>query len=257
MMTREPQTFQSEQLTNYRVRLPVFEGPLDLLLHLIKKDEINIYDIPIALITRQYLEYLSLMESLNLNIAGEFLVMAATLIHIKSRMLLPPDDLLEEEQEEDPRRDLVQRLLEYQRFKDAAERLRWREETWCEVFRRQSASGGNQAIEAEDEVMLSEISLYDLMEALQVVLARVPRGKVLEIAPDEVSVRERMSLLMERLEEVNGMAFDALFEGQCTRAAVIVTFLALLELIRLQLVVTQQIRLFGPIRILKAPENNE
>lgn len=257
MMTREPQTFQSEQLTNYRVRLPAFEGPLDLLLHLIKKNEINIYDIPIALIARQYLEYLSLMESLNLNIAGEFLVMAATLIHIKSRMLLPPDDLLEEEQEEDPRRDLVQRLLEYQRFKDAAERLRWREETWCEVFRRQSASGGNQVIEAEDEVMLSEISLYDLMEALQALLARVPRGKVLEITPDGVSVRERMSLLMERLEEVNGLAFEALFEGQWTRAAVIVTFLALLELMRLQLVVAQQVRLFGPIRILKAPENNE
>ena len=254
-MTRELQTFQNEQLTDYRVRLPVFEGPLDILLHLIKKSEINIYDIPIALITRQYLEYLDLMKSLNLNIAGEFLVMAATLIYIKSRMLLPPDDLQEEEQEEDPRRDLVQRLLEYQQFKDAAERLGWREEVWSEVFRRQSASGGDQDIEGE--VMLSEVSLFDLMEALQSVLAHVPSGKALEIVPDEVSVREKMILVMERLEEVNGLAFEALFEGEFTRPAVIVTFLALLELIRLQLVVAQQIKLFGPIRILKAQDNSE
>ena len=257
MKSQEVQIFQNEQLTDYRVRLSVFEGPLDLLLHLIKKSEINIYDIPIALITRQYLEYLDLMKTLNLTIAGEFLVMAATLIHIKSRMLLPPDDLHEEEKEEDPRRDLVQKLLEYQQFKEAAERLGWREETWSQVFCRQSASGGDQDIEGEGEVMLSEVSLFDLMEALQAVVARVPMDRILEIIPDEVSVREKMSLVMERLEESRGLAFEALFEGESTRQVAIVTFLALLELIRLQLVVAQQILLFGPIRILKAPENNE
>ncbi len=252
-MTPELKTFQREQEEKYRVQLPVFEGPLDLLLHLIKQNELNIYDIPIALITNQYLEYLDLMKSLNLNIAGEFLVMAATLIHIKSKMLLPLEDQEEETEEEDPRTDLVRRLLEYQRFKHAAEGLAWREEVWRDVFRRE-----NQPIEqAEEEVVLSEVSLFDLMEALQTVLARVPKDKVLEIIPDELSVRQRMSQMMEHLEKIDGSIFEALFEEERTRAAVIVTFLALLELIKLQLVTVQQIKIFEAIWISKAPECKE
>ncbi len=253
MMTPGIKTFQGEQEENYRVQLPVFEGPLDLLLHLIKKNELNIYDIPIALMTNQYLEYLDLMKSLNLNIAGEFLVMAATLIHIKSKMLLPPEDQEEETEEEDPRADLVRRLLEYQQFKHAAEGLAWREEIWRDVFRRENPP----ADPAEEEVVLSEVSLFDLMEALQAVLARVPKDKVLEIIPDEVSVRQRMSQMMERLEKVDGLIFESLFEGERTRAAVIVTFLALLELIRLQLANVQQIKNFEAIWISKASETKE
>ena len=252
-MTQGLRTFQGEQQENYRVQLPVFEGPLDLLLHLIKKSEINIYDIPIALITQHYLEYLDLMKSLNLNIAGEFLVMAATLVHIKSKMLLPPEDQEEETEEEDPRADLVSRLLEYQQFKHASEGLAWREEIWREVFRRENGP----VDEPEGEVVLSEVSLFDLMEALQAVLARVPKEKMLEIIPDELSVRQRMSQIMERLEKGDGTIFEALFEGERTRAAVIVTFLALLELIRLQVVVVQQIKLFEAIWISKAPESKE
>jgi segregation and condensation protein A len=250
MMTQEFKTSLNEQQDDYRVQLPVFEGPLDLLLHLIKKNEINIYDIPIALITQRYLEYLDLMKSLNLNIAGEFLVMAATLIHIKSKMLLPPEDQEDETQEEDPRAELVHRLLEYQRFKEAAEGLARREEIWREVFRRQN----DPASQPEQEIILSEVSLFDLMEALQAVLARVPKDKVLEIAPEALSVRKKMSLVMERLEKVGSLAFEALFDEERTRYAVIVTFLALLELIRLQLVVVQQIRLFETIRITRSLE---
>lgn len=252
MMTEEIKALQRESEEDYRVQLPVFEGPLDLLLHLIKKSEINIYDIPIALITQQYLEYLDLMKSLNLNIAGEFLVMAATLIHIKSKMLLPPEDLQEEEPEEDPRAELVHRLLEYQRFKDAAEGLAHREETWREAFRRPQ-----DCVEPEQEILLTEVSLFDLMEALRTVLTRVPKEGVMEILPDELSVRQRMSLVMERLERSGGITFDALFEKERTRAAVIVTFLALLELIKLQLIAVQQIRLFETIWIMKAQEGKE
>ncbi len=253
MMTLGLKTFRGEQEENYRVQLPVFEGPLDLLLHLIKKSEINIYDIPIALIANQYLEYLDLMKSLNLNVAGEFLVMAATLIHIKSKMLLPPEDQEEETEEVDPRADLVRRLLEYQQFKHAAEGLAWREEIWREGFHRENHS----ADQAEEGVVLSELSLFDLMEALQAVLARVPKDKVLEIIPDELSVRQGMSQMMERLEKVDGFIFEAIFEGERTRAAVIVAFLALLELIRLQIVNVQQIKIFEAIWISKAPESKE
>ena len=247
-MTQELKPALGEQQENYRVQLPIFEGPLDLLLHLIKKNEIHIYDIPIALITQQYLSYMDLMKSLNLNIAGEFLVMAATLIHIKSKMLLPPEDQEEELQEEDPRVELVQRLLEYQRYKEAAERLAQKEEIWREVFHRENDS----AEQIEQEVVLTEVSLFDLMEALQTVLARVPKDQVLEIVSDEMSVRKKMSLLMERLEKMGGLAFEHLFEEGQTRAAVIMTFLALLELVKLQLVVVQQIKLFETIWVTRA-----
>jgi segregation and condensation protein A len=168
-------------------------------------------------------------------------------------MLLPPEDQEVETEEDDPRADLVRRLLEYQQFKHASEGLAWREEVWRDVFRRENQPDHP----VEEGVVLSEVSLFDLMEALQVVLARVPKDKVLEIVPDELSVRQRMSQMMERLEKVDGLIFETLFEGQRTRAAVIVTFLALLELIRLQLVNVQQIRIFEAIWISKTPETKE
>ena len=171
----------------YQVKIENFEGPLDLLLHLIKKNEINIYDIPIALIAQQYLDYLSVMKELNLAVAGEFLVMAATLLHIKSRMLLPSDEVaVDEEEGPDPREELVRRLLEYKQFKEAASQLDYQERLWRDTFGREPAP----LIEvAKDESLLDEISLFDLVDALQGVLSRHPGKRLVEIIPDNLTVR--------------------------------------------------------------------
>jgi len=242
-MDRVMEDTQSE----YAVKLPLFEGPLDLLLHLIKKNEINIYDIPVALITRQYLEYLDLMKSLNLAVAGDFLVMAATLIHIKSKTLLPPSETEAEEDEVDPRAELVQRLMEYQRFKDAAGRLEMRESEWREVFRRSP-----QPVEPEnEEVDLSEVGLFDLLDVLKSVLERIPEKRSMEILVDELSVHDRISIIMDGLQNQESVTFNSLFESDETRMAVIVTFLALLELVRLRLVRIVQAEPQGAIRIWK------
>jgi len=232
--------------TSYAVKLPAFEGPLDLLLHLIKTNEINIYDIPIALITQQYLDYLKMMKTLNLAIAGEFIVMAATLIYIKSKTLLPIEETPLEEQEEDPRAELVRRLLEYKQFKEAASNLAEREEEWRDVFRREEAEGNGH------EVTLTDLSLFDLLDALQKVMERVPSRRSVDILIDELTVKDRMSMILSGLETADGIDFLSLFEADTTRAAIIVTFLALLELIRIRLVWIQQDDHFGPIRIFKA-----
>lgn len=230
----------------YEVKVGTFEGPLELLLHLIKKNEINIYDIPIALITQQYIETLDLMKSLNLSIAGEFLVMAATLIHIKSKTLLPPAE--EEADEEDPRRELVARLLEYQKFKDAAEQLEERESLWREIFRKEPSPSPELLPE---EVPLVDLDLYDLLDALKNVLAKIPDKKVLQVTIDELTVKDRMQFLMERMETIESILFDDLFEGIRTRHSVVVTFLALLEIIRLGLVRVVQGDVCGPLRLFK------
>jgi segregation and condensation protein A len=234
--------------TSYAVKLPAFEGPLDLLLHLIRKSEINIYDIPISLITGQYLEYLDLMKSLNLAIAGEFLVMAATLIHIKSKMLLPLSETDELEEETDPRADLVMRLLEYQRFKDAANGFETREQEWREVFYRPPAVGSG---EPPDEINLVDLSLFDLLEALRGVMQRAPEKRGMEIVVDELSVQDRMGLILDRLEGEENLTFNSLFDRDTARLAMVVTFLALLELIRLKRVHIIQTELFGVIRVWK------
>lgn len=230
----------------YEVKVGTFEGPLELLLHLIKKNEINIYDIPIALITQQYIETLDLMKSLNLSIAGEFLVMAATLIHIKSKTLLPPAE--EEADEEDPRRELVARLLEYQKFKNAAEQLEERESLWREIFRKEPSPSPELLPE---EVPLVDLDLYDLLDALKNVLAKIPDKKVLQVTIDELTVKDRMQFLMERMETIESILFDDLFEGIRTRHSVVVTFLALLEIIRLGLVRVVQGDVCGPLRLFK------
>jgi segregation and condensation protein A len=225
----------------YQVKVPVFEGPLDLLLHLIKEHRIDIYDIPIALITRQYLEYLDLMKDLNLSIAGEFLVMAATLVHIKSRMLLPRDEQPESaEPEEDPREELVRRLIEYQRFKDAAGALEDREAAWRDVFRREPTPVPQQEPE---EYELGELSVFDLLTALRDVLDRVPDQTIMEVTVETLTVRDRMTAIIERfdaLAEGSRVRFHELFEGAATRTAVIVTFLALLELVKMHVLGLRQ-----------------
>jgi segregation and condensation protein A len=231
----------------YQVRIENFEGPLDLLLHLIKKNEINIYDIPIAMIAQQYLEHIEAMKDLNLNIAGDFLVMAATLLQIKSKMLLPVDETAEDEEDgPDPREELVRRLLEYKTYKEAACQLDGQEKLWREIFSREQAP----PVEVEtDETLLENVSLFDLVDALKGILERNPGRNLLEIIPDNLTVRERMNVILETLEGKDSVSFAALFEASCHRMVIIVTFLALLELIRLRVARVFQAETFGPILV--------
>ncbi len=235
---------------SYQIKLEVFEGPMDLLLHLIKKHELNVYDIPIALITQQYLEYIDIMKSLDMEIAGEFLVMASTLTHIKSKMLLPPPENPEADDEGiDPRAELIRRLLEYKSFKEAASSLEIKEETWSRVYTRPGDIAPERP--ADDEPLLFDFHLFDLLSALKDVIARVPDTKF-EITTETVSITEKISQILARLEVVDSILFADLFEGSTSKMQVIGTFLALLELIKTRVVKTFQIEQFGAIRIMKA-----
>jgi len=231
----------------YTVTLDGFTGPLDLLIHLIKRNEVNIYDIPVALITAQYLEYLEIIKELNLDVAGDFLVMAATLIHIKSRMLLPRPDPSQEDPEEDPRDALVHRLLEYQRFKAAAgllhEREEWRSAQWQRPDDRVASLAGE---DAEPEV---EVDLFSLMAAFKAVLDRVKQRPTVRIPGAQLSIEARIQQLLARLSETEACGFEDLFEDASTRQDLIVTFLALLEMIRTRLVKVFQAGMFGAIRV--------
>lgn len=218
---------------------------MDLLLHLIKKNELSITDIPIATITEQYLSTLELMQGLNLDVAGEFLVMAATLIHIKSRMLLPPgEDEDEEEEEGDPREELIRRLLEYQRFKEAAEELERRELLSRDVFVRRS-----EAPEEAETVGFESLSLFDLLSALRHVLERFPEERIHEVTLDTISVREKMSFLLDELRRRGKVIFQSLFETATSRLEVVVTFLAMLELVKIRAIRVWQEERIGPVVI--------
>src|SRR5215510_10287789 len=235
------------------VHLDNFEGPLDLLIHLIRKNEVNIYDIPISLITKQYLDAIALMEELDLDVAGEFLVMAATLIHIKSKMLLPrPETAAGVEGEiEDPRDALVRRLLEHQRFKAAAGLLHEREQLraaqWLRPDEAVAAIAGD---EYEPEL---EVDLFSLLTAFQQVVERAKHRPKVLLPPEQIPVEVRIEQLMTRLSETEACGFEDLFADVADRAGLIVTFLALLEMIRLKLVRVFQSGSFGPIRVYKRP----
>lgn len=231
----------------YEIKLPVFEGPLDLLLHLIKENKIDIYDIPISFITGRYLEYIGLMKELNLEIAGEFLVMAATLIHIKSRMLLPVDEDAGEEEREDPRLELVQRLLDYQAFKEAAFVLKEKEEDAAKVFSR--AADVTEEEEESPEQYLFDVNIFDLLGAFKKVLDAVP-PEVKTITKETLTVKDRMLTITELLESSETIRFEEIFRGSQTRIQVIVTFLAILELLRLGLARAYQEKEFGNIWII-------
>jgi segregation and condensation protein A len=228
------------------VQLEIFEGPLDLLLHLIKKNEVSITDIPIAAITEQYLATLELMQTLNLDVAGEFLVMAATLIHIKSRMLLPAgdDDSDNDEEGEDPREELVRRLLEYQRFKDAAGELSQRDVLTRDVFVRRAPLA-----ERPLPPDYRELSVFELLTALRRVLERLPKNEYHEVTLEKITVREKMTLVLDRLRAGGRIAFDSLFADARTRMEIIVTFLAMLELVKIAAVRILQEVSQGPIII--------
>jgi segregation and condensation protein A len=245
----EDEGFES-QLDDIKIRLQSFEGPLDLLVHLIKKNQLNVYDIPIALITEQYLSYLDLMQELNLDVASEFLVMAATLIHIKSRMLLPRADPTQlDEPEEDPRDALVRRLLEHQKFKAAAELLHDRETLRSAQWTRPDSRVEDLA--GEDYEPELEVDLFSLLSAFRAVLERARERPPLPLPPEQISIEARIEQLLERLSETEACGFEDLFADAATRPDMIVTFLALLEMIRLKLVRVFQSGLTGPIRIYK------
>jgi segregation and condensation protein A len=223
---------------------------MDLLLHLIKKHELDIYSIPIALITQQYLEYIELMKSLDMEIAGDFLVMASTLTHIKSKMLLPPSENPEgDENGVDPQAELIRRLLEYKSFKEAAGSLEDKEETWSQVYTRPVEATPD--VPSDDEPLLFDFHLFDLLAALKDVMARVPDAKF-EITAETVSITEKISQILARLEVVDSLLFADLFEGSTSKIQVIGTFLALLELIKTRVVKAVQIEQFGAIRLMKA-----
>ena len=243
-----PAEFES-LLPGYPVRLEIFEGPLDLLLHLIRKHQVDIYDIPIALITRQYLDYLDLMQEMDLDIAGDFLVMAATLIHIKSRTLLPRPDPAQEDPDEDPREALVRRLLEHQQFKAAAELLHDRE-----IQRSAQWGRSDKHVEAvvgqapEPEV---EVDLFSLMAAFRQVLDRAKTRPQAYLPSEQISMETRIETLLARLSETEACGFEDLFADVQTKPGIVVTFLALLEMIRLKLVRVFQQGNFGAIRVYK------
>jgi segregation and condensation protein A len=228
------------------VKLARFEGPLDLLLHLIKRDEIDIYDIPIAHITQQYLAYIELMRALDLEIAGEFLVMAATLMRIKAKMLLPLPAVGEEEEEGDPREELVQRLIEYRQFKEAAETLKLREGERRMLFERGMVPGEDEA----GPLPLAPATLFDLLDALNRVMSRIPEQPVYEVQGELYDVEDKMSLIARTVAELGSVSFTDLLLKCRARSEMIVTFIALLELIKLGQVTVIQSENFADIVLL-------
>src|SRR5678816_80841 len=250
MPDQQPEQLEFESiLGDYPVRLVNFEGPLDLLLHLIKKHELNIYDVPIALITQQYLDYLDLMRELNLDVVGEFLVMAATLIHIKSRMLLPRPDPTQEDPDEDPREALVRRLLEHQRFKAAAELLHERETLRSAQWTR--ADGPITEIAGEAPEPEVEVDLFSLIAAFRTVVERAKQRPKVYLPSEQIPIEDRIEQLMAKLSETEACGFEDLFADVQSRAGIVVTFLAMLEMIRLKLIRVFQSGALGPIRVYK------
>jgi segregation and condensation protein A len=234
--------------TDYKVKLEVFEGPLDLLLYLVKRDEIDIYDISIERITRQYLEYLQAFKELKIDIAGEFVVMAANLIYLKSRSLLPLDQQPPEEdaEEDDPRWDLIRQLIEYKKFKEAAAQLHDRALEQERIFTR---DGGSVAV-ADAPLPLHEVGIFQLIHAFQEVIKRVEaREDLQEIFAERFSVSDKIEKILERVGNGTPVRFSELFGQIVSRLEIVVTFLALLELIRLNQVRALQPRMFDEIEI--------
>jgi segregation and condensation protein A len=240
----------------YKVTLETFEGPLDLLLHLIRENEIDIHDIPIAQICDQYLAYLAMMETLDLDVASEWLVMAATLLEIKSKMLLPPDETEDKDEEEpiDPRLELVERLIEYERFKSAAELFRARELERARVYVR----GGCEAdFDQRPVLVLENLTAADLLSTLQRILEDVGEEQVTTIQRRTITVRMRMREIWRKISHSSGqLSFQDLFEDVASKLEVVITFLALLELLRSHKVRVRQRGAFAPIEIIPLGETD-
>ncbi len=239
-------------MTDYEVKLELFEGPLDLLLHLIHKNEVDIFDIPIATITDQYLEYLDMMKALNINVAGDFLVMASTLVHIKSKMLLP--DLKEEEGEEDPRVEITRPLLEYMRFKELSEELSKRDLLDRDVFSRQIGSQFQARLKEEESQL--DVNLFQLMDAFKRMVEQKLPGTQLKLQLEQWSVKDKTELIIARIKEKGPMFFLELFDEDRTVSELVVTFLALLELVHLGLIKVFQPSLESDIRLAPSFDEN-
>jgi segregation and condensation protein A len=251
-MTMDPHPDFESSTDAFAVRLEQFQGPLDLLLHLIRKNELNIHDIPISLITQQYLDAIGLLQELNLDIAGDYLVMAATLIHIKSKTLLPRPETaagIDGEDDEDPRDALVRRLLEHQRFKAAAELLHEREQIRSAQWQRPDERIAELAGDGYEPEL--EVDLFSLLSAFQAVVQRAKHRPMVVLPAEQLSVEARIDQLLARLSETEACGFEELFADAHDRPGLIVTFLALLEMIRLKLVRVFQSGSFGPIRVYK------
>lgn len=244
------EAFES-QLDSIQIKLQSFEGPLDLLVHLIKKNQMNVYDIQISVITKQYLEYLNLLQELNLDVASDFLVMAATLIHIKSKLLLPRPETAagDPADEEDPRDMLVRRLLEHQKFKAAAELLHDKETLRNAQWGRPDSR--IEAIAGDDYEPEFEVDLFSLLSAFKQVLERARERPSVVLPTEQVSIELRIDQLLERLSETEACGFEDLFDDVASRGDMIVTFLAMLEMIRLKLIRVFQSGGVGAIRIYK------
>lgn len=233
----------------YKVQLPVFEGPLDLLLYLIKKEEINIYDIPIAKITDQYLEYMEVMKLLDLDIAGEFILMAATLMHIKSKMLLPVEDTEEEIAEEtDLREELVKKLLEYKKFKEAASELKDMHAKRRDSFVR---AGREEMLEGESDDSYFEASLFDLITAFSKVLKEIPKEMFHQVVGDEFAVSDKIHDLLHVLVDKTEIRLNDLFRKAKNKSEIITIFLALLELVKVREVILRQASPLGEIKVIR------
>ncbi|MDP6490556.1 MAG: segregation/condensation protein A [Kiritimatiellia bacterium] len=243
---------------DYKVDLEVFEGPLDLLLYLIRKDEVDIYDIPIERVTTQYMEYLDLMRMLDLNIAGEFIVMAATLMMIKSRMLLPVEerhDLPEEDEEADPRWELVRQLVEYKKFKDAATLLKDWEVSQENAFLH---SGSGVVIEPDEPgLAIKDVNIFDLISAFNEVLKRAAVEDLGEIFAEKFTVAEKIEAILHRVRGGESIMFFELFSSMSSRQEIVCTFLALLELIKIRQIDVLQKERFGDMVIEAAEEAEE
>jgi segregation and condensation protein A len=239
-------------MSEYKVKFEVFEGPLDLLLYLIKKQEVDIYEVNLTALATQFIEYIEVMRQLDLEIAGEFLVMASTLMYIKSRELLPVDQQVAVEDEddgEDPRWELIRQLVEYKKFKDAAARLQELEIRQENVYRREAPKPV-----FESEPQKPDVSIFDLVNAVSTILKRVAQreGESREIFEDKWSVSEKIEMLVNRITEKSRVKFSDLFEGATSRTEVVVTFLAMLELIRLKQIICVQPDHFAEIEIIKS-----
>jgi segregation and condensation protein A len=248
-LAESPQRDDEAARDSYRVKLEIFEGPLDLLLYLIKKDEIDIYDIPISHITEQYLAYLELMQELDISVAGDFLVMASTLIYIKSKLLLPPEPKVggEEDLSEDPRAELVERLLEYQKFKSAAQLLYSRGEIESACFTRGPLESDNSNPEVSATV-------FDILRVFRDILKRAEAKIEMEIARDEMTVAEKLTQIHAMLEVLQKINVRELFEMARSKRELIITFLALLELVKEWKIYLTQSELFGDIFARKRDE---
>lgn len=233
---------------NYKVKLEIFEGPLDLLLYLIKKNELNIYDIQISIVTEQYLEYIDMMQILDLDIAGEFLLMAASLIQIKSKMLLPIEQL-EDEEPDDPRSELVKKLIEYKKFKEAAEAFKQMEFAQKDIFTRPVQINDIENLPDEDPI--DEASIFDLLAAFSKVLKSVPRESFYEVEKEEFTVSGKIHELFHLLIKKSVVGFFDLFKEAKSKVEIVVTFMAILELIKMREIVAEQDSIFGDINIIK------